>query len=134
MPVAHSNGARWVIRFDPVDHRGRVVEESSAMRAVASREEVARALEAAAAEARRFLQLRNIGSLRVPKDVEDVLTICKDYHLTLLKLRYENARLTEYILHLHTTLLAQCCPATLPQVPAEIAHYVDIRREGLERM
>ncbi|KAI0711731.1 hypothetical protein C8Q76DRAFT_798000 [Earliella scabrosa] len=102
------------------------------MRAVASREEVARALEVAAAEARGFLQLRNIGSLRVPQDVEDALTICKSYQVTVLKLRYENARLTEYILHLHTTLLAQCCPAALPPVPAEIAHYVDIRREGLQ--
>ena len=66
----------------------------------------------------------------MPKDVEDALTICRSFQFVLLKLRYENSRLAEYILHLHSTALVSVPPNLLPPMPAEIACYVDVVREG----
>ena len=66
--------------------------------------------------------------MRVPQDVVDALTICRSYHCTILQLGYENRRLTEYILHLHTTLAANALPLHVPPIPAEIASYVEVKR------
>ncbi|KAI0744406.1 hypothetical protein C8Q76DRAFT_605511, partial [Earliella scabrosa] len=117
-----------VISFDPVDGNGRVVEEDAAMKVLTARREAGVALDRAASEALSFLRLRANDSLRVPKDVQDALTICRASHFTILKLNYDNRRLTEYILHLHSVFLADRPHSYLPPIPAEIACYVDVTR------
>ena len=69
--------------------------------------------------------------MRVPQDVMDALTICRSSHYTILQLAYENRRLTEYILHLHSAYAFDPRSHSLPPIPAEIANYVEVKRDSV---
>ncbi|KAI0706567.1 hypothetical protein C8Q76DRAFT_629974, partial [Earliella scabrosa] len=94
------------------------------------RTELGRVLQLAIDDARAFLQSRQASTLRIPKDVEDLIGLCQLYRMAALEHEYRCRRLTEYILHVHSTHLAHVSPALLPAMPAEIAWYVAVAREG----
>ena len=90
--------------------------------------ELAKALEEAIEDNKRFFKMYQEGKFHCPADVLSLLVLCNQYRQESLRYQYHGKCFTEYIIQLHSTSLATQDPVSLPRLPDEIMWHVQVEQ------
>ncbi|KAH9884041.1 hypothetical protein C8Q73DRAFT_796387 [Cubamyces lactineus] len=120
--------ADWSCRFNTISREDRSVDYEAAKKITRDKQELARALEEAIEDNKRFLKKYHEGEIHCPSDVISLLVLCRHYRQESLRYQYHGKCFTEYIVQLHSTSLASHDPASLPRLPDEIMWHVKVEQ------